>query len=268
MSIEDQVEIEMSLAKNHLMTRVKNEFRNNKSPDLMLYMEMLSIDTKFGIDLLAQMQIHKRCDVPTLVGCLRHHAESAQEVADMILHAAQMDLLDWEPESEKFIVRYCLSDAVQAELDLFQYPLPMIVEPELVLDNNSTGYLTIKGSIILKDNHHDDDVCLDHINRMNKVRLTLNHDTASMVANQWKGLDKQKDDEEYADFKKRQKAFLKYDSMAKAVMSVIETEGNEFYLTHKYDKRCRTYVAGYHVNYQSAAWNKAVVEFSEKELVN
>jgi len=38
-------------------------------------------------------------------------------------------------------------------------------------------------------------------------------------------------------------------------------------LTHKYDKRGRCYSQGYHVNPQGNDWNKAVIEFAEKEPV-
>jgi DNA-directed RNA polymerase len=43
--------------------------------------------------------------------------------------------------------------------------------------------------------------------------------------------------------------------------------GNEFYLTHRYDKRGRCYAQGYHVNPQGNDWNKAVIELAEKEVV-
>lgn len=89
-----------------------------------------------------------------------------------------------------------------------------------------------------------------------------------MVKNKWKNLDKPKSGETREDFEKRRKAFLKYDKVAKDVIGLLIQEGNEFYLTHKYDKRGRVYCQGYHVTYQGAAWNKAVIEFADKELID
>jgi DNA-directed RNA polymerase len=43
--------------------------------------------------------------------------------------------------------------------------------------------------------------------------------------------------------------------------------GNRFYLTHRYDKRGRTYAQGYHVNTQGNCWNKAVIELADEEVV-
>ena len=102
---------------------------------------------------------------------------------------------------------------------------------------------------------------------MNQVALTINVDTARMVRNQWKHLDKQKEDETAKDFQDRVAAFQKYDRNAREVMEMVFVAGDRFWLTHKYDKRGRTYAQGYHVNYQGNAWNKAVVEFAEKEIV-
>ena len=49
-------------------------------------------------------------------------------------------------------------------------------------------------------------------------------------------------------------------------MEILTEESDTFYLPHKYDKRGRTYCQGYHVSYQGAAWNKAVIEFANEEV--
>jgi DNA-directed RNA polymerase len=51
-------------------------------------------------------------------------------------------------------------------------------------------------------------------------------------------------------------------------MDLMFTAGNRFYMTHKYDKRGRTYSQGYHINPQGNDWNKAVIEFADKEVIN
>jgi hypothetical protein len=143
----------------------------------------------------------------------------------------------------------------------------MVVHPREVKDNHDTGYLLMRNSLILRDNHHDEDICLDHINRVNDIKFSHDVDTAQMISNRWRNLDKPKDGETADDFQKRVKAFEKYDRTAKEVIDLLTTHGNEFYLTHKYDKRGRCYCQGYHVNYQGAPWNKAVIELADKETV-
>lgn len=267
---EIQINMEKLFHKNQLIPRIKSEFVNSQF-DFRSHMHKHNIDTKFGFDLLVQMVLHKRTTLPVLVGILRrhftHHQKASQITADEILKCTQADLVDWHPSLRQFIVKYDISPDVQEDLDRYQYPLPMVVEPKEIKDNTDTGYYTSTNSVILKNNHHDDDVCLDHLNKMNNIKLKINHTTAVMIHNQWKHLDKPKQGEERKDFQRRVKAFEKYDRTARDVMAHLEVAGNEFYITHKYDKRGRVYSQGYHVNYQGNDWNKAVIEFSNEEIV-
>jgi hypothetical protein len=263
-----QLELEKLYSKNQTLPRIRQEFIDCPEIDFTGFFEANDISPKFGFDLLAQMALHKRCPLPTLVNILRHHLEgNCQATADLLLKCAELDLVDWDPALQLFVVVFTLAQSVQDELDLYQYPLPMVVEPQRLESNTDSGYLTGGGSVILRHNHHEDDVCLDHLNRMNRIRFSLDLDTASMVKLKWKGLDKQNEDETREDFEKRKKAFSKYKRTTQQVMDTLLVHGNEFYLTHKYDKRGRIYCQGYHVNYQGAPWNKAVIQLADKEYV-
>lgn len=263
-----QIQLEKLFSKNQLIPRIRQEFQNCESFDFGAYMEKQKIPLPFGFDLLTQMALHKRTSLPTLVGILRHHFDDSQLTVDMLLRAAEADLVDWFPTLRVFVVSYTLSADVQAELDKFQFPLPMVVEPMTLTRNTDTGYLMSGGSVILKKNHHEDDVCLDHINRVNRVKFAIDHDTANMIKNRWRNLDKPKAGETKEDFEKRKRAFEKYDRTAKDVIDLLIQEGNEFYLTHRYDKRGRIYCQGYHCNYQGSPWNKAIIELADKEYVD
>lgn len=265
----NQIELERLFHKNQTMSRLRREFR---IPLIIDHCQEAKIPLDFAIDLLAQMVLHKRAKMSVLVGLLHSHfgntREQLQACADMILKAAEADLIDWDDFAAEMVLCIDVSQDVYDDLDRYQYPLPMVVEPKLVLDNRDTGYLTSKGSIILKQNHHEDDVCLDHINRVNKTKLSINVDTVRMVKNQWKNLARPKEGETKAEFDLRVRCFEKYDRTAKDVMDHLFMTGNEFYLTHKYDKRGRCYAQGYHVNPQGNDWNKAVIEFADQELVD
>lgn len=265
--IAHQVELERLYNKNQLIPRIRSEFQHCKEMDFSKYMEKNKLPIPFGLDLMIQMVLHKRASLTTLIGCLRHHFNDGQLTADMILKAAEMDLVDYDTATQMFIVIYDISEDVQAELDKFQFPLPMVVPPMKIGNNKQVGMLTMQGSIVLKHNHHEDDVCLDHINRVNAMKFCINMDTVRMVKNQWKNLDRPKEGESKEEFQRRKKAFEKYDRVAKDVIDILTQEGNEFYLTHKYDKRGRIYCQGYHVSYQGNPWNKAVVEFADQEVI-
>ena len=265
--VDHQVELEKLYSKNQCVPRIRAEFQNCEDVDLTDYLIKSEIPVNFGIDLLVQMALHKRATLQTLIGILYHHFNDSQVCADMLLKACVADLVDWDTNIELFVVKFEVSQEVQDDIDRFQYPLPMVVAPRPIEKNRDTGYFLGSGSVILRDNHHEDDVCLDHLNRANAVSYTINQDTALMVHNKWRNLDKPKPGEMREDFEKRKKAFNKYDRTAKDVMALLMQHSDRFHLTHKYDKRGRVYCQGYHVNYQGTPWNKAVIEFADKELV-
>ncbi len=260
-----QLELERLYSKNQLIPRIRQEFLDD--PNVTKELESKSIPLGFGIDLLVQMVLHKRANLPTMVGLLQKHFQSAQECADMLLNAAKADLVDWSSTTSQFIIVLDISEDVKEDLERYQFPLPMVIEPKELTSNLQSGYLLNESSVILKDNHHNDDVCLDHLNQSNKTKFCIDHDTATMIKNQWRNLDLLKQGETKQDYDRRVKAFEKYDRNAKDVMALLLREGNEFYLTHRYDKRGRTYCQGYHVNYQGNPWNKAVIQLADKELV-
>jgi DNA-directed RNA polymerase len=258
---EHQLELEKLYDKNQLMPRVRGAFKNCTSINFAQMIEKAEVNPDFAYDMLAQIAVHKRADVRTMVGCLRHHFDDAQMTATELEKAIKGELVTYLEKTKQFVVIYEITGAMQAELDMFQYPLPMVVQPRTLKKNLDSGYLTGKGSLILRDNHHDDDVCLDHLNRLNRTKFTLNLDTAKTIQNKWKGLDKKADDETFEDFQK-------YDRVAKEVIGTLLREGNELYLTHKYDKRGRSYCMGFHITYQGTDWNKSCIEFADKELLN
>lgn len=262
-----QVELEQLYNKNQTHSRIRKEFVECKEINFTRTMELNEIPVAFGYDLLTEMALRKRADVKTLVGIMRRHLKDLQTTADMLIKCAEADLVHYEHGLGQFIVIFNISEDVQLELDRYQFPLPMVIPPRILRSNNDTGYILGQGSVILNHNHHTNDVCLDHLNRMNQVRFSLDARTATMVKNQWRNLDRPKEGETKSDFEKRRKAFEKYDRVAHDVIEKLTQHGNVHYMTHRYDKRGRTYCMGYHVNYQGTPWNKAVIQLADKEIV-
>lgn len=269
--VAHQLELERLYNKNQTLSRIRQEFEEFKDFNFKAYMQEHKIDPDFGMDLLVQMVLHKRCDLPVMVGILRKHfeplANASQLAANELLKCVDADLVDYIKTTSQLVIIFNIKEEVQVDLDRYQFPLPMVVHPQEVKTNRDSGYYLSRGSLLLRKNHHDEDICLDHINRVNDFKFTINDDTAFMVQNQWRNMDKPKEGESKADFQRRVKAFDKYDRSSKEVIKKLLTYGNEFWLTHKYDKRGRVYCQGYHVSYQSAPWNKAVLELADKEIV-
>lgn len=262
-----QEDLEHKYNKNQSLPKIKEYLLSILPENYLIAAELVGIPSKFAFDLLAQMCLRKRTTVDVIVGIFHKQFESAQETADMLKLAIEKGLINYDQKRKDVYTKIELPPDIQAELNLFQYPLPMIHEPLKVTNNREMGYRTIFGSIILKDNHHDNDVNLDHINTVNAIPLCLNFETAEFISNSWSDLDKKKDDETDKEFADRQKAFEKYDADSKNVMKIILAMGNEFFNPHNYCKRGRCHTRGYHITNQGTDWNKAVIELANKEII-
>lgn len=270
MKFENQKMLETLFNERQTPLLLRKEFTS--SPKIVELIQASELDEEFCLDLLGHMALVKRATLPQLIGLLKKHFKSQfnpwQATADALLKAAEKDLVDWSPKDQRFILRYDLDEAGHKLIRQYQYLPPMIVPPLEVKDNRGGGYLTIRtDSLLLKGNHHEGDICLDSINRFNRISLRINTDVVKGIRNSWKNLDKPKADESWEEYQLRVKAFERYERDAIGTIAWMVELGNEFYLIHKVDKRGRTYAQGYHINYQGNTWNKACVELANPEPV-
>ena len=280
---EAETELEKLFDKNQLKPRLRDWFGSPEFIDFVKSKGMSeSVTPKFCIELCATMAMMKRATPGALIGILykefltdagKHVA--MQECAHALEECVDADLVDYSMNQQMFIIRLDIDHITRQELDRYQYPLPMVVQPKVLRSNTQNGYVsreTGRGLVVLKAGrqaplYEQADVCLDHLNRMNSIPLTLNMQTAELIDNEWKHIDRRKPGETPAQFELRRKAFEKYDQSSKDVMHALMGIRDRFWLTHKYDRRGRTYCQGYHVNYQGTSWNKACIEFYQKEHI-
>lgn len=261
-SYEDQSNLEILYSKHQLLPVLREEFSEiaNQCSE--------EEHRPFLCDMLAQIFLHRQADPPTMVGLLSPKYGTPQKVADKLLLATELDYIDYSEETGNFMVQFDVSEDIVELLELYQYPLPMIVKPKQIEDNFSTGYHTIKGQVILNGSTYfnDKDLCLDHLNRINSVPLVL--DFAVLNSNQGKFIKPiRKDGENYDDFRKRLKQASVFYNSSVSVMEGIAELSDVFYLTHKYDRRGRCYASGYHINTQGTDYNKAVIQLAHKEEI-
>lgn len=139
-----------------------------------------------------------------------------------------------------------------------EYLPPMVCEPLEVTSNYSSGYLTHSDSLILKNNHHNGDLCLDVVNKVNRVALSLDTEYLSMYEETPKTEpEDQVQKDNWQRFKEQSYEFY----------HLMTSQGNRFYLTNKYDKRGRMYCQGYNISYQGTAFKKAILNLAKKEVV-
>lgn len=137
-----------------------------------------------------------------------------------------------------------------------KYLPPMISKPRTIKANDDSGYYTIEKDSVVLNWSTNTKLPLDHLNRMNKQPLHLNVD----FINDFEPI--------RPEFKNKYQAasWERFMDETFTVAGEIADAGNTFYLTHKFDKRVRTYSQGYHVNYQGASYQKAMVQVTPEHL--
>lgn len=259
--IDHQKELETTHNNNLLTKKLKEVF--DEYPEELLQ----DIPKSFATALLSQMYLRKRADAPTLLGVLQHYANSLEEAIAYLEKSAEIDLVDYDTSSNVFVMKYTLEKEVEEQLNAFQFPIPLVVSPRHLKKNNQSAYYMKQKDSVILNGHTKEDICLDHINRMNQIPLTLNQDVLNVVKNSWKGVAKKEEGESEKDFKAKVKAFEKFNENAHKLIDLMADEGNEFYLSYKYDNRGRTYSQGYYINIQSNDWGKSFIELARKEYL-
>lgn len=262
---ETQQGLEELFSRHQLMSVLRSEFATIVDPSVA----EAGIEPAMVTEALAQIYLHRQADPETMVGILCPKYGTAQAVADKLLLMVELDYLDFDTDLDKFTVKFDLSDDVKEMLDRFQFPLPMVVRPEKVTDNFTTGYLTMKAPLVLNGSKYFDDVdlCLDHLNRANQVALAMNFDV--ITSDQGKFVKPVRAvGEDFDEYRKRVKQAEQFYATTIVVMDQIAQLSDEVYLTHRYDRRGRVYASGYHISTQGDDYRKSCLLFARKEVVN
>ena len=261
---ETQQGLEELFSRHQLMSVLRSEFETIVDPSVAEH----QLEPAMVTEALAQIYLHRQADPETMVGILCPKYGTAQAVADKLLLMVELDYLDFDTDLDKFTVKFDLSDDVKEMLDRFQFPLPMVVRPERITDNFTTGYLTMKAPLVLNGSEYFDDVdlCLDHLNRANSVALAMNFDV--ITSDQGKFVKPVRAvGEDFDEYRKRVKQAEQFYNTTIQVMEQIDELSDEIYLTHRYDRRGRIYATGYHCNTQGTDYHKAVLSLANKEVL-
>lgn len=188
--------------------------------------------------------------------------DAIKTTAEMLAVLCMTDAFDinrTKGNSMVIINRLPLPDALCTLIEESQFLPPMVCEPLELVDNYSSGYLTFNDSLLLgTGNHHDGDLCLDVLNKMNKTALKLDTEflckCSELPSHE---IVTQEQHDNWNTFKKQSYMFY----------TLLAQQDNQFYFTHKVDKRGRVYAQGYHVNTQGSSFKKAMIELVKEEVV-
>jgi hypothetical protein len=187
--------------------------------------------------------------------------KTASEIIAVLAHTDVYDMIyaaDSETGSIMVQSNFELEEPTLQYITNTKYLPPMVCRPNDVSFNYSKQYLTKEESLILgKDNHHEKKISLDVINHMNSIELELD----------LRVLEGREESSKPLDTVDKRKGFKRLQLSSRAVYDEILELGNRFFFTNKYDKRGRLYSQGYHINIQSTEYKKALINFTNKEII-
>jgi len=150
-----------------------------------------------------------------------------------------------------------LDSKTKAFISKTQFLPPMVVQPKEVTNNTNCGRYTFEESVLLgKQTHHNQEVCLDILNKLNSMAFQLDThmlDKPHVSKAALTGIDKQN--------------FDTYVLECDEVQQYLLNEDNKFWFIHQYDFRGRIYSSGYHINYQGTEFNKAIIDLAQAEVI-
>jgi hypothetical protein len=203
--------------------------------------------------------------VGEITGALKmtNKIEGTKTAAELLAVMCEVGLFDITKqdkfESLMLVSNYALDDHTIEFIQRTKYLPPMVVPPNTVTKNYCKAYLTEASSLILRNgNHHDKDICLDSVNKFNQIPLSLNKRLLTSLSERPK--------RKFVDPEKKEQWTKFVKDSYETYRDLIQV-GNKFYLTHKLDVRGRTYSQGYHVTTQGNEFRKAIIEFTDKEVI-
>jgi len=190
--------------------------------------------------------------------------DGTKTAAELLAIISDTDLFHiYKPDSKfdslHLVSPYILEEDTLHFIEKTKYLPPMVTEPNIVSNNFDNAYLTEASPMILgKGAYHENDICLDSISKFNQVPLSLNVELLTSLSERPK--------RNFTDPEKKEQ-WLHFVKDSYVTYRDLIQVGNQLWLTHKVDKRGRTYSQGYHCSTQGNEFRKAIIEFHHKEVI-
>lgn len=207
---------------------------------------------------------------------LQEKKDNIQTAAEILAVLCQTDVYDITKASKNASImiqsKIPLPDALIESVERSVYLPPMVCEPNYIRNNFDSPYLTLdKDCLVLgKGNAHTGDLCLDVLNKQNRVELRLCEEFINVMEEPIPEALTPLDFATPAEIKDRQKAIDNWDQFqkeTKELSALILNQGGTCFLPHKVDKRGRIYSLGYHITTQGTGYKKAMLELANAEIV-
>lgn len=190
-------------------------------------------------------------------------AQSITTAAEMVAVLCNTNAYDLYQESKysswKIVSNIELPEELLHKVERSCYLPPHVSMPAKLQGNRTKLRETCDPeSLILNNNHHSGDICLDVLDTMNAVELCLNTEFLSNVEEEPNDPIEDREQQDQWDLFKRQ---------SHEMYKLMVMQGNCFHLLHKVDKRGRIYAQGYHISTQGSSYKKAMLDLKNQHVV-
>ncbi len=248
---------EAHVAINHYVLKANSgDYYESKNTRLTAWQPAQGDIHELIIAIFTQALLNNKLNLQSIIGLvagkisLNDPLDRAKTAAECIALCAQVDLIDIEASG---VVHGMYSVTTKWQLDeeikRSDKHEPITRKPLPKTENQILG---------CRYKQHNEETCLDHINRMNAIELQLDKKFLSTISEESKReLDTQQKIDQFNLFRSR--SYRAYIKLARG--------GNRFYLEHANDVRGRTYCDGYYITYQGNSFRKAIVQLAKEEIV-
>ncbi len=204
--------------------------------------------------------------------------QTAAEMIGVLAHTGVYEFIyprDSETGSVLILNLYEVSPEVTDLINRAMYLPPMLVVPNRVTTNKTSGYLCTPKPILLgKQSYHDFLLPLDVVNQDNAIPFSLDERMLAFEETPKKPHDSGEKYESIPDWAKpayvarKTKAFNQMCAVSSEVYSMLIHHGNCFYIPNRVDERIRSYSQGYHVNHQGSEYKRGAIILHDKEVIS
>lgn len=264
--IDEKIILQVMLAMQDLISKDHHESKNIRLKSIEASLEDVAIS------LIANTMIaDSMTPIQAIIGKIEpmlglDKLDAVKTVAEMLAVCEHLGIYelyhqtDYRNKLGTLGLKSCksISPLIRQHIDLIQYLPPMLVSPNTWKNNHDGGHLTFNESVILgKQNHHSKYQALDVINTLQEVSFSVDEYIYGFMEEAKKPLDTHQKIEQFNQYKNESVDICEH---------LLEND-NRFHFVWKFDKRGRMYSQGYHVNLQGTEYKKALLNFTNKELI-
>ncbi len=173
-------------------------------------------------------------------------------------------------QMDKYLYLICTRN-LTTKTDNYAHILPAL-NYEPVNNNRGAGYQTVPFHIITggRLKQHDEEVCLDHINRLNATSYSIDRRIWWYIKPIFdkapKKLKKKNRKENRIEVRKRKEQFELRVEQTPARLNLLIDIGNKFHYKNYYCTRGRTYIKAYHFDFVGDKYMRSLISTSTREL--